>query len=213
VKRLKKFVYCLLVSPFLRAPFSAPVRSMAYTSRDRGASSEGFWGEAVPMDGPRRATPSDSRAISTSGMRLCGSRYGARRRARADDVILPSTGKRFRLEEPTASRHPLRRGPPVPFEGAEGMERRPAHDAPAVRHPADLELPTRTSSSSPRIPPQGLVGHCRRSEATGGSELRPGANSSRFQALENGAKFCIAALRSSHHDLMKIERRGASPIR
>jgi fermentation-respiration switch protein FrsA (DUF1100 family) len=204
---VKKLVYGVLALGLLAGAFlsARAVDRMAvgYLTGQRRVVGEGFWGESVPKDGPVPGyvflgftRPSDD----PPGMRLVRPWDMARDVGlRAGDVITAVDGEAFRSSE-DLMRHLVTRyaaGQVVPLsavrEGAEGTE--PLDLSLTlrafVRHPGDLELPYEeveiASDSGYRlrgwfIPPPP------RSDGRVGIFVH-GANSSRFQALENGAKF------------------------
>ena len=207
MKILKKLVYSLLVLALLAGVFfgARAVDRMAigYLTGQRRVVGEGFWGEAVPKDGPVPGyaflgftRPSDVPA----GMRLVRPWDMARDIGlRAGDVITSVGGEAFRSSE-DLMRHLVTHytaGQTVPLravrettEGTEPLDLSLTLRA-FVRHPGDLELPYEDvaieSDSGYRLegwfipPPE-------RSDGRVGIFVH-GANSSRFQALENGAKF------------------------
>jgi len=207
MKILKKVVYSLLVLALLAGVFfgARAVDRMAigYLTGQRRVVGEGFWGEAVPKDGPVPGyaflgftRPSDVPA----GMRLVRPWDMARDIGlRAGDVITSVDGEAFRSSEDlmrhlvthyTAGQTVLLRAVRETTEGTEPLELSLTLRA-FVRHPGDLELPYEDveieSDSGYRLegwfipPPE-------RSDGRVGIFVH-GANSSRFQALENGAKF------------------------
>jgi uncharacterized protein len=207
MKTLKKLIYGLLALALLAGALASAraVDRMAigYLTGQRRVAGEGFWGEAIPKDGPVPGyaflgftRPSDDPA----GMRLVRPWDMARDMGlRAGDVITAVDGEAFRSSEDLA-RHLVRHytaGQVVPLrvlrESTEGTAPLDLSMTlqPFVRHPGDLELPYEEveieSDSGYRLrgwfipPPE-------RSDGRVGVFVH-GANSSRFQALENGAKF------------------------
>jgi fermentation-respiration switch protein FrsA (DUF1100 family) len=207
VKRRKKVVYGLLILVFLAGAFyGARVvdrMAVAYLTGQRRVAGEGFWGEPVPEDGPvpGYAFLGFTRASEDPpGMRLLRPWDMARDVGlRAGDVITEVDGKPFRSSEDlmrylvshyTAGQvvavHALR-------EGAEGPEPLDLSMTLAafIRHPGDLELPyedVEIESESGYLLRGWFIPPPERSDGRVGIFVH-GANSSRFQALENGAKF------------------------
>ncbi len=207
MKRLKKLVYGLLLLALLAGAFlgARAVDGMAigYLTGERRVAGEGLWGESVPEDGPvpGYALLGFTRPSSDPrGIRLVRPWDMARDIGlRAGDVITSVDGEAFRSSEDlmrhlvshcTAGQvvglHALRDG----ADGPEPLDLSMTLRA-FVRHPGDLELLYEDveieSDSGYRLegwfipPPE-------RSDGRVGIFVH-GANSSRFQALENGAKF------------------------
>ncbi len=210
MKKPKKLVYGLLLLALLSALFfgarAVDRMAISYLTGQRRVAGEGFWGEAVPKDGPvpGYAFLGFTRpSTDPPGMRLERPWDMARDVGlRAGDVVTSVDGEAFRSSEDLA-RHLVNHytaGQVVAVralrpsgEGAEGLL--PLDLSMTlrafVRHPGDLDLPYEDvaieSDSGFRLegwfipPPE-------RSDGRMGIFVH-GANSSRFQALENGAKF------------------------
>jgi hypothetical protein len=177
--------------------------AIAYLTGQRRVAGEGFWGEAIPDTGPVPGyaflgftRPSDD----PPGMRLVrawdmASDVGLR----SGDVITAVDGKTFHSSE-ELMRYLVQNyaaGQVVPvsafreeLDGKGSLDLRMTLRA-FVRHPGDLDLPYEDVEIPSRsgyllrgwfIPPP------ERSDGRIGIFVH-GANSSRFQALENGAKF------------------------
>ncbi len=207
MKRLKKLVYGLLVLALLAGAFvgARAVDRMAigYLTGQRRVAGEGFWGEGVPKDGPVPGyaflgftRPSED----PPGMRLVRPWDMARDVGlRAGDVITAVDGEVFRSSD-DLMRHLVTHytaGQVVPLRalrnGAEGTE--PLNLSMTlrafVRHPGDLELPyedVEIRSESGYLLKGWFIPPPERSDGRVGIFVH-GASSSRFQALENGAKF------------------------
>jgi fermentation-respiration switch protein FrsA (DUF1100 family) len=207
VKRLKKAVYGLLILALLAgAVYGARAvdrMAVSYLTGQRRVVGEGFWGEPVAEDGPVPGyaflgftRPSED----PPGMRLVRPWDMARDAGlRAGDVITDVDGQRFRSSE-ELMRHLVRHktaGQVVAMhglrDGAEGPE--PLDLSMTlrafVRHPGDLGLPyeeVEIESDSGYLLKGWFIPPPERSDGRVGIFVH-GANSSRFQALENGAKF------------------------
>ncbi len=210
MKILKKLVFGALALAVLTGAFvgarAVDRMALAYLTGQRRVAGEGFWGEAVPQEGPvpGYAFLGFTRPSSDPpGMRLVRPWDMARDVGlREGDVITEVDGKVFRSSEDlmrhlvtqtTAGQVVAIRAVRADGKSAEGKE--PLDLTMTlrafVRHPGDLELPYEDveieSDSGYRlrgwfIPPPP------RSDGRIGIFIH-GANSSRFQALENGAKF------------------------
>jgi fermentation-respiration switch protein FrsA (DUF1100 family) len=201
---MKKAVLVLLALALVAGTFFG-VRlvdrmAVAYLTGQRRVAGEGFWGEAIPDDGPVPGyaflgftRPSDD----PPGMRLVrawdmASDVGLR----TGDVITAVDGKTFRSSE-DLMRHLVQNYPAGQVVGVSAFREGNGNlDLPMtlrafVRHPGDLDLPyedVEIPSESGHLLRGWLVPPPERSDGRIGIFVH-GANSSRFQALENGAKF------------------------
>jgi len=200
---LKRLIYGFLALALLAGVFfgarAIDRMAAAYLTGQRRVVGEGFWGEEIPKDGPVPGyaflgftRPSED----PEGMLLTRPWDMARDVGlRAGDVVTSVDGKPFHSSE-DLMRHLVSHytaGQVVPVSAlrdGSALDLRMTL-RPFVRHPGDLELPYEDvaieSESGYRLegwfipPPE-------RSDGRIGIFVH-GANSSRFQALENGAKF------------------------
>jgi hypothetical protein len=173
--------------------------AVAYLTGQRRVAGEGFWGEAIPNEGPVPGYAFlgfTSPSVEPEGMRLVRAWDMARDIGlRPGDVITAVDGECFHSSE-DLMRHLVRRyhaGQVVGITARRGDEALNLSMTlrPFLRHPGDLGLPYEEveldSDSGYRLkgwfipPPE-------RSDGRVGIFVH-GANASRFQALENGAEY------------------------
>jgi fermentation-respiration switch protein FrsA (DUF1100 family) len=204
---LKKLAYGLLALVLLGGT-GLGVRAVdrmaiAYLTGQRRVVGEGFWGEAIPKDGPVPGyaflgftRPSND----PEGMRLVRPWDMARDVGlRAGDVVTGVDGKVFHSSEDLmrdlVAHYGAGQVVPVSAvrESASGVESLDLRMTlrPFVRNPGDLELPYEEvviASESGYLLRGWFIPPPPRSDGRIGIFVH-GANSSRFQAIENGAKF------------------------
>lgn len=201
---MKKAILALLGVSLLAGTFflarSVDRMAVAYLTGQRRVPGEGLWGESIPDGGPVPGyaflgftRPSDD----PPGMRLVRPWDMARDVGlRAGDVVTAVDGKTFRSSE-ELMRHLVGHygaGEVVPVsafrEGNGALDLRMTLRA-FVRHPGDLDLPyenVELQSDSGFVLWGWFIPPPERSDGRIGVFVH-GANSSRFQALENGANF------------------------
>jgi fermentation-respiration switch protein FrsA (DUF1100 family) len=207
MKTLKKLLYLAIALAVLAGAFyvgrAVDRMAVAYLTGQRRVAGEGFWGEKVPDGGPvpGYAFLGFTRPSSDPpGMRLVRPWDMARDVGlREGDVITAVNGELFRSSE-DLMRYLVSHttaGQVVPLravrEGAEGKEPLDLNMTlrAFVRNPGDIDLPyeeVAIQSDSGYLLRGWFIPPPPRSDGRVGIFVH-GANSSRFQALENGAKF------------------------